>query len=81
MASRALKALPTTLSLIASFQSAVMILGATAEMYSYGSSYLIMNMMSYTLGIILIMQVIVPWLYPLKLISINEVNWNVLSSL
>src|SRR5688572_18478660 len=73
MANRTLKVLPTAMSLLVSFQSAITILGMTAEMYSYGSQFLIMAMFSFTLGIILATQVAVPWLYPMKLVSVNEV--------
>src|SRR5688572_21788004 len=74
MANRSLKVLPTALSLLVSFQSAVIILGMTVEMYSYGSQYMIMIMISLTLALILVIQVAVPWLYPMKLVSVNEVN-------
>ena len=78
MANRSLKVLPTALSLCATFQSAIKILGLTAEMYSYGSQLLIvMLLLSSTLGFVLTMQVAVPWMYPLKLVSINEVSVNV----
>jgi len=73
IANRSLKVLPTALSLAASYQSATTILGSTAEMYSYGSQFMIMILFSTTLGIVLTMQVAVPWMYPLKLVSINEV--------
>jgi len=48
-------------------------------MYSYGSQYMIMILFSTTLGVVLTMQVTVPWIYmyPLKLVSINEVSYNV----
>jgi len=72
MANRSLKVLPTALSLLVSFQSALLILGMTAEMYSYGSNFFIMSMFSFTLAIILTMQVAVPWIYPMKLVSVNE---------
>src|SRR6218665_155277 len=74
MANRSLKVLPTTLSLLVSFQSALIILGMTAEMYSYGSHYFILSMFSFTLAIILTTQVAVPWMYPMKLVSVNEVS-------
>ena len=73
IANRSLKVLPTALSLAASYQSATTILGSTAEMYSYGSQFMVMILFSTTLGIVLTMQVAVPWMYPLKFVSINEV--------
>src|SRR6218665_3929857 len=73
MANRSLKIVPTALSLVASFNSAIFILGTTAELYSYGPQYLIMAPFSFVLGIVLVMQVAIPLMYPLKLVSINEV--------
>ena len=77
MANRSLKVLPTALSFAASFQSAIMILGTTAEMYSYGPQFMVMTMFSVTIAIALTMQVVVPLMYPLKLVSINEVKRNI----
>jgi len=74
MANRSLKVLPTALSLLVSFQSAIMILGMTAEMYSYGSQFFLMYMFSCTLAILLTIQLAVPWIYRLKLVSVNEVT-------
>src|SRR6218665_584059 len=74
MANRSLKVLPTTISLLVSFQSAIVILGMTAEMYSYGSLIIILMLVSFSLAIVFTMQVSIPWLYPLKLVSINEVS-------
>ena len=79
MANRSLKVLPTAMSLVVSFQSAIKMLGMTAEMYSYGSQYMIMSMISTVLSTVLIVQVVVPWMYPLKFASINEVSWNALA--
>src|SRR6218665_2407973 len=74
MANRSLKVLPTALSLLVSFQSAIVILGSTAEMYSYGSLFIALMPVTCTLAIILTMQVAIPWLYPLELVSVNEVR-------
>src|SRR5678816_1708257 len=52
MANRSLKVLPTSLSLLVSYLSAIMILGNTAEMYSYGSMYLLGTLISVALAII-----------------------------
>src|SRR6218665_1023531 len=76
MANRSLKVLPTALSLLVSFQSAVTILGMTAEMYSYGAQFLIMAMFAFTVGVVLTMQVVVPWIYPMRLVSLNEVKFH-----
>ena len=77
MANRSLKVVPTTLSLLVSFQSAIMILGMTAEMYTYGSLFIVLMLVAFTVTIVLTLQVAIPWLYPLKLVSINEVSGSV----
>src|SRR5688572_3327007 len=74
MANRSLKVLPTALSLLVSLMSAILILGMTAEIYSYGSLYLVWAPVSVTLAIIFTIQVAIPWMYPLKLVSVNEVR-------
>jgi len=74
VANRSLKVIPTALSLLVSFQSAIVILGMTAEMYSYGSMYFVGAIFTAVLTIVLSMQVAIPWMYPLKLVSVFEVN-------
>src|SRR5688572_18174967 len=79
MANRSLKVLPTALSLLVSFQSAILILGMTAEMYSYGSLYIVLMLITIILAISLTMQVAIPWLYPLKLVSVFEVSYQMIA--
>jgi len=74
MANRKLGIIPTALSLFVSFQSAILILGATAEMYLYGIQYMVWTPVSFTLATILVERLMVPWIYPLKLVSINDVS-------
>jgi Na+/proline symporter len=74
MANRKLGILPTALSLFVSFQSAIMMLGATAEMYLFGVQYLVWVPISFTLSTILVERLMVPWIYPLKLVSVNDVS-------
>ena len=74
MANRRLGILPTTLSLFVSFQSAIMMLGLTAEMYMYGVQWLVWLPLSYTVAFILTERLVIPWLYPLKLVSVNAVS-------
>ena len=56
-----------------SFMSAIMILGASAEMYTHGTQYWIIW---FGIGIASVLSILlfVPLLYPLKLTSANEVN-------
>jgi Na+/proline symporter len=74
MADRNLKVVPTMLSLMVSYQSALMILGFTAEMYSYGTPQWFGSFMGYPLAILLAERLFVPWIFPLKLTSVYEVS-------
>ena len=74
MANRRLKVLPTAISMVVSDQSAIMVLGYTAEMYSYGVQLLIFDVLGFVLNIMFVERIIIPWLYPLKLVSVNDVS-------
>lgn len=75
MADRRLKVLPTAISLLVSFQSAIGLLGYAAEAYSYGIQYLIFaGFVSSTTATYLVSRLFVPLFYPLKLVSVNEVG-------
>jgi Na+/proline symporter len=74
MANRKLGILPTAISMFVSFQSAIMILGLTAEMYQYGIQYLVWAPVSYALAILITERLVIPWIFPLKLVSINDVR-------
>ncbi|ELU04804.1 hypothetical protein CAPTEDRAFT_201499 [Capitella teleta] len=72
MADRNLKVIPTMLSLLVSFQSALMILGNSAELYSYGTQQWFGVLIGYFFAILLAERLFVPWIFPLKLTSIYE---------
>jgi len=72
MGNRRLKVIPTAISLLVSFQSAILLLGMTAEMYCYGIQYVIFGLISVVLAVVVVERFIVPWLYPLKLVSIYD---------
>jgi len=74
MANRRLRVLPTTISLLVSFQSAVMMLGLTVEMYQYGVQYLIWATVGFSVTMLVSERLIIPWIYPLQLISVNNVS-------
>jgi len=74
MANRRLGILPTTLSMFVSFQSAISILGNTAEMYMHGIQWVVWVPVSKVLANLLTERFIIPWLYPLKLVSVNDVS-------
>ena len=73
MADRKLGVIPTAISMLVSFQSAIMILGFTAEMYSYGSQHLLMVPITMVICLVIVERIFVPWLYPLQLVSVYEV--------
>ncbi|XP_042356824.1 solute carrier family 5 member 6 [Plectropomus leopardus] len=68
MADRSMSCLPVSLSLIASFQSAVAIIGVPAEIYTHGTQYWFMGC-AYVLGLLIPAHVFIPVLYRLRLSS------------
>ncbi|XP_028995194.1 solute carrier family 5 member 6 [Betta splendens] len=68
MADRSMSCLPVSLSLIASFQSAVAIIGVPAEIYSHGTQYWFIGC-AYALGLFIPAHVFIPVLYRLQLSS------------
>ena len=68
---RQFKALPVSLSLFASFMSAISLMGVPTEIYSYGTMWvygIIGLMFSYVLAIYLL----IPLIYPLKVTTVFE---------
>lgn len=72
MADRSMRCLPVSLSLIASFQSAVAIIGVPAEVYTHGTQYWFIGC-AYVLGLLVPAHVFVPVLYRLRLSSAYQV--------
>ena len=72
MGNRNMQLAPVALSLVVSVVSANTLLGAPAEMYSFGIMYWFM-LIGLIPGTILVAIFFVPLFYPLKLISANEV--------
>uniref|UniRef100_A0A8C4IJE6 Solute carrier family 5 member 6 n=1 Tax=Dicentrarchus labrax TaxID=13489 RepID=A0A8C4IJE6_DICLA len=68
MADRSMSCLPVSLSLIASFQSAVAIIGVPAEIYTHGTQYWFIGC-AYVLGLLIPAHVFIPVLYRLRLSS------------
>lgn len=73
MADRSMTCLPVSLSLLATFQSAVAILGAPSEVYTFGTQYWFLGC-SYFLGLLIPAHVFIPVFYRLRLSSAYEVN-------
>ncbi|KAM8915548.1 sodium-dependent multivitamin transporter-like isoform 2-T4 [Spinachia spinachia] len=71
MADRSMSCLPVSLSLIASFQSAVAIIGVPAEIYTHGTQYWFIGC-AYVLGLLIPAHVFIPVLYKLRLSSTYE---------
>ncbi|XP_051908638.1 solute carrier family 5 member 6a [Hippocampus zosterae] len=71
MADRSMSWLPVSLSLLATFQSAVAILGAPAEIYTFGTQYWFLGC-SYFLGLLIPAHVFIPVFYRLRLSSAYE---------
>ncbi|XP_061598930.1 solute carrier family 5 member 6 isoform X2 [Cololabis saira] len=68
MADRSMRCLPVSLSLIASFQSAVAIVGVPAEVFAHGTQYWFIGC-SYVLGLAIPAHVFIPVFYRLRLSS------------
>ena len=74
MANRKLKVFPTVLSMVMSFLSAITIIGNTAEVYAYGTMFVVYWIPGVLMGSILLERIVVPWIYRLQLISIFDVS-------
>lgn len=73
LANRSMSFLPVALSLLATFQSAVAILGVPAEIYRFGTEYWFLGC-SYFLGLLIPAHVFIPVFYHLRLTSTYEVR-------
>ncbi|XP_013882526.1 sodium-dependent multivitamin transporter [Austrofundulus limnaeus] len=71
MADRSMSCLPVSLSLLATFQSAVAILGAPSEVYAFGTQYWFLGC-SYFFGLLIPAHVFIPVFYRLRLSSAYE---------
>ena len=72
MGNRQMNLIPVTLSLMVSYISTLTLLGYPAEMYAFGSQYW-MSAFGKGAGALIACYLFVPVLYPLKLVSVNEV--------
>lgn len=73
LAGRSMTFVPVALSLLATFQSAVAILGVPAEIYTHGTEYWFLGC-SYFLGLLIPAHIFVPVFYRLGLTSTYEVS-------
>lgn len=73
LANRSMSFLPVALSLLATFQSAVAILGVPSEIYRFGTEYWFLGC-SYFLGLLIPAHIFIPIFYRLRLTSTYEVS-------
>ena len=73
VANRNLKVIPTVISLLVSYQSAIIVLGMVAEMYTFGITFWPTYVLSVAISMVIVERLFVPWFYPLKLTSVFEV--------
>lgn len=73
MGDRKIGLFPVAISILVSFQSAILILGVPAEIYTYGIQYYLF-VIGFTIGGMLAVILFVPLFYPLKLTSMYEVG-------
>jgi len=73
LANGQMSAIPVAFSLMASFMSAITLLGVSSENYMYGTQFMLVNV-SYILGTPLVAYVYLPVFFQLRLTSVYEVN-------
>ncbi|CAL8142976.1 unnamed protein product [Orchesella dallaii] len=66
-----MSAIPVAFSLMASFISAITILGVSSEVYNYGTQFLLINF-AYVLGTPIVCYVYLPVFYKLRIYSVYE---------
>ncbi|KAH9414402.1 hypothetical protein DERP_014423 [Dermatophagoides pteronyssinus] len=71
LADKSMGVLPVSFSLMASFMSAITLLGVSAEVYFYGAQFILINI-SYIIGSPIAAYVFLPIFYKLKLTSVYE---------
>ncbi|KAH7946094.1 hypothetical protein HPB49_020340 [Dermacentor silvarum] len=69
--SRQLQMFPVTMSMMASFMSAIAILGIPAENFLYGSQYMV-NFIGIIIASVLAAHVFMPVFYDMEMISVNQ---------
>lgn len=78
MANRQMHVIPVTLSLLASFMSAITLLGTPAEIYRFGTQYWLI-WLGYVIMIPLAAHVYIPVFFRLKITSVFEVSQSILT--
>lgn len=71
LANGSMSFLPVAFSLMASFMSAITILGVSSENYMYGTQFVVINL-AYVIGTPIVAYVYLPVFYRLKALSVYE---------
>ena len=74
LADKNLRSWLVALSLVASYFSSVVLLGATAEVFTYGIQYIILAILSYWIVAGIVHVLFIPMFHRLKVTSVNEVS-------
>lgn len=74
MANRNLSVIPTAISMLMSYISAILIIGHTAEIYDYGTMFVFWIALADIVGGIFLVLVVIPWIFPLQLVSMYDVR-------
>lgn len=74
LADKNLRSWLVSLSLVASYFSSVVLLGTTAEVFTYGVQYIILALFSYWLVAAAAHVVFIPMFHRVKVTSVNEVS-------
>ena len=74
LANKNLRSWLIALSLVASYFSSVLLLGTTAEVYTYGVQYIIFALFSYWIVAAIAHVVFIPMFHRVKITSVNEVS-------
>ena len=74
LANKNLRSWLISLSLVASYFSSVVLLGTTAEVFSYGLQYIILALISYWIVAGSVHVLFIPMFHRLKVTSVNEVS-------
>ena len=75
MANRNLKVIPTMMSMTLSIVSAIMVLGISSEVYNFGLAISVWSTVGISLGILIVQQLFIVWLFPMQLTSSFEVSF------
>lgn len=74
LANKNLRSWLVALSLVASYFSSVLLLGTTAEVFTYGIQYIIFALIAYWIVAGIVHVVFIPMFHRLKVTSVNEVS-------